>query len=425
MKKRFGWLALTWFGIVILPVPLIILLNRQLVDTSDHLFAYDCGIVAYVWWLVAIYLSTRPRWLVNRVGMPFIYMVHGMLGIIAIAAATAHKFLSFSMFPLIKDTGNIAWYLEIFLMIYAVLFLSGWLVDRVKWIHQAKQFLENHGLKHQISLWIHRLNWFAVALIWLHVQLINRLAVPGFRFIFNLYTFVVVILYLWWKYRQTVGYEQGIVISNEAVDDQLQALTIKLANNSHSFAAGDFYFIRFQNAFRGSSEYHPFSVFSKPNQNREVTFMIQRLGDFTKQVAQVPTGTKVKLEGPFGLFDQEVKSAQGPVVLYGLGSGVAPLISLADQYYNSKSIHLVWSGPQIHDDYYQKQLNMLRENGVVVSAQEHRFAQQDLQKLFTPEEISNGIAIVVGSANKVIQVEKQLRRIGWKRSRIKDERLTM
>lgn len=56
----------------------------------------------------------------------------------ALIAATIHRFTSFSMFPLIKQTGNIAWYLEIFLLAYAALFLSGWLVDRLRNLNRPR-----------------------------------------------------------------------------------------------------------------------------------------------------------------------------------------------------------------------------------------------------------------------------------------------
>lgn len=236
--------------------------------------------------------------------MPTVYLLHGLLGVFAIGLATIHKFLSFSMFPLIKDTGNIAWYLEIFLIIYAILFLSGWLVDRVALLRHAKGLLERHLFKHQVSLWIHRLNWVVVALIWLHVQLISRLDIPAFRLVFNLYTLMTILVYLWWKIRQRHGFQRGVVVTNEAIDNHLQSLTVQLTTNRRPYHAGDFYFIRFDHAFRGSGEEHPFSVASVPNQKNEVTFMVQRLGDYTDQVAQVPVGTKVKLEGPFGRFDQ-------------------------------------------------------------------------------------------------------------------------
>ncbi|MDU1506490.1 MAG: hypothetical protein E6907_09305 [Limosilactobacillus vaginalis] len=45
-------------------------------------------------------------------------------------------------------------------------------------------------------------------------------------------------------------------------------------------------------------EAHPFSVASVPKDSpRKVTFMVHRLGDFTRQVNKIPRGTKVKLEG--------------------------------------------------------------------------------------------------------------------------------
>lgn len=268
-----------------------------------HLFAYDCGIVAYVWWLLTIYLATRTKWLVNRITLPSTYMVHGVLEVLALIAATFHKYLAFSMFPIIKDTGNIAWYLEIFLVVYAILFLSGWLVDRWPAWKRLKDFLQHRVLKHQLSLWLHRLNWLVVALIWLHVQLIGRLNIPGFRILIDAYTLVILITYLVWKWRLAGGDQQGVVTQNERVDDHLQAVTVQLSPGQ-TYHAGDYYFIRFIGAFAGSKEYHPFSVASAPNGNpRIVTFLIQRLGDYTDQVNKITPGTHVQLEGPFGQFD--------------------------------------------------------------------------------------------------------------------------
>lgn len=37
MRKRIGWLSLTWLGIIILPIPLLLILNQQMVDTPRSL----------------------------------------------------------------------------------------------------------------------------------------------------------------------------------------------------------------------------------------------------------------------------------------------------------------------------------------------------------------------------------------------------
>lgn len=112
-----------------------------------------------------VLLSTRPHWLEQAIGMPAIYAIHGALGVMALIAATIHRFYSFSMFPLIKETGNVAWYLEIVMILYAVLFLSGWLTDRLAPVKAMKTFLERQGFKHQVTMWLHRLNFVAIALI--------------------------------------------------------------------------------------------------------------------------------------------------------------------------------------------------------------------------------------------------------------------
>src|SRR5699024_344679 len=77
-------------------------------------------------------LSTRPRWLEKYIGIPSMYFLHASLGVAALIAANAHKFLSPGADHLVETTGDIAWYLAIVGIIYAIVFMSGWLVDRFK-----------------------------------------------------------------------------------------------------------------------------------------------------------------------------------------------------------------------------------------------------------------------------------------------------
>ena len=187
-------LTLTWLILILLPLPLVLILNHGLIDTPDHLLAYDFGIFAYVWWLLIVLLATRPHWLEQRIGMKTMYGIHGALGVAALLAATIHRFTSFTMFPMIKQTGDAAWYLEIVLLLYAVLFLSGWLTDRIRLLDSCQKIVE-HLLKHQVTMWIHRLNFVVIILIWLHVQLIPRLGmVPYFRLVFDLYTIIALLV---------------------------------------------------------------------------------------------------------------------------------------------------------------------------------------------------------------------------------------
>lgn len=426
-KSRRIYLVLTWLILIISPFPLIIILNHGLIDTSEHLLAYDLGVVAYVWWLMIVLISTRLHWLTQRIGLPALYGIHGALGIMALIAATIHRFTSFSMFPLIKQTGNVAWYLELFVLAYAVLFLSGWLVDRLSSLNYFKTWVEHHLLNHQATMWIHRLNFVVIALIWFHVHFIPRLGmVLGFRLIFDIYTGVTMLLYCWSKLKIGRYHQVATVKKNVSLGTDMQELTLQFSDDHESYQAGDFYFLSFRNANGVSKEPHPFSVSSAPrNKPYEVSFMIHRLGDFTHQITNVPVGTKVTLEGPFGLFDRKVKNSNEPLILYGLGSGVAPLISLAQQYAGSKQLHLIWSGPQVNNPYYQKIITDLRKNGVRVDVQEHRFVTKDLIRIISSNELKMANVIIVGSASRILNVRRRLHELGFSQDRLMDERMTM
>lgn len=200
MKSHKFSLLVAWLVLaVILPLPLILILNMGLVDSTPKLVAYDFGIIAYVWWLIIVYLSTKPKWIKKMIGLPSTYMMHGILGILALIAATIHRFTAISYHAIIKNTGDIAWYLEIFLIIYAIIFLSPWL-KKISWLREFKAKAVK-VLTPKVSLWIHRLNFVAIALIWVHVNLIPRIVrVPYFTLIFDLYTLFFLAAYAYKKF---------------------------------------------------------------------------------------------------------------------------------------------------------------------------------------------------------------------------------
>lgn len=358
MKRHNITSGLIWIILMILlPLPLIFILNTGLTDSTSNLIAYDFGIFAYVWWLADIYLSTRPKWIANMIGLPSMYLMHGMLAVFALLAATIHKFTSSSFHAIIRNTGNIAWYLEIILMILAIFFLSGWLSDRLNWAKQLKS-RTSKVVNHQVSVWIHRLNFVVIALIWLHVNVIPRIAnVPYFTIVFDIYTVIFIAIYFYKKFITDADMKNsGEVVINQPLTHNIQKLSLKLNKDAKEYNAGDFYFLSFR-AKGKSTEAHSFSVASKPKKD-QLDFIIHKVGNFTKNIDQYEVGTPVHLEGPYGLFNQEAKNAQGPIVLYALGTGIAPLLSLAQEYTGKKDIHLIWSTSS-KENYFTDKLKTL------------------------------------------------------------------
>ena len=91
--------------------------------------------------------------------------------------------------------------------------------------------------------------------------------------------------------------------------------------------AGQFYMLRIMNAANWDKP-HPFSISAAPN-SRYVRFTIGDRGDFTKGLAELKVGTKVFLEGPYGVFTEERRTRE-KVTLIAAGVGAPPIRALAE-----------------------------------------------------------------------------------------------
>lgn len=75
--------------------------------------------------------------------------------------------------------------------------------------------------------------------------------------------------------------------------------------------------------------------------------------------------------------------------------------------------------------YFKDRLARLEANGVRITKQAHRFGFNNLQHILSDNEVNHGLAIVVCSAGKVLQVRRTLHQLGFDNSKITDEHLTM
>jgi predicted ferric reductase len=91
--------------------------------------------------------------------------------------------------------------------------------------------------------------------------------------------------------------------------------------------AGQFYMLRIMNKENWSKP-HPFSISAAPN-SRFVRFTIGDRGDFTSQLPDLKVGTRVFLEGPYGVFTEERRTKE-KVTLICAGVGAPPIRALAE-----------------------------------------------------------------------------------------------
>lgn len=73
---------------------------------------------------------------------------------------------------------------------------------------------------------------------------------------------------------------------------------------------------------------HPFSISAAPSDTK-LRITVRDLGSGTKALSRLPLGTRVSIEGPYGLFTDEARTAD-QVVFIGAGIGIAPIRSLLE-----------------------------------------------------------------------------------------------
>nr|WP_276542765.1 hypothetical protein [Limosilactobacillus fermentum] len=195
---------------------------------------------------------------------------------------------------------------------------------------------------------------------------------------------------------------KGRVIGNRPLSPRVQEVTVKLSSQASPYQAGAVYFLSFRG--RGiPAEWHPFSVASASQAAPpEVKLVIDRVGDFTKRIGQVPPGCPVVLQGSFGRFEQEIEATapQTPLVLIAMGVGIAPLRSLVQRYVGKRPITLLWSVHVPTERYFEGEFKDLakREATFAYHSQVGRLTKERLVTLLTESERVRAKVIVVGSA---------------------------
>lgn len=411
MLKRWPYtLGLVW-GIVlfVLPLPLIQALAIGLPSIySGETLAIQVGSIAYVWFLAAIYLATRPHWLDRLIGLPSIYMVHGMLSLLAILLAYLHK-SGTSSAGWIKTTGDWAFDLFLFLMVYSLVFMAGWLTNRVPPLAALKRWLEKI-FKHELSVWLHRLNLVAVALVFIHVQLISYItAIHPFMWLFDGYTAIVAVAYLWSKW-QNWQVPSGKLVAKREIGPNFFEFTLRLPRRHRDhIAPGDYIFIKFPD-IAGLRELHPFSVVNQVTAG-EVILAIRGDGDFTRAVQQLDVGVRVGLSAGYGRFTPFVQEhPHARLVLIAGGSGMVPMIALA-QAYGDRPVTLYYAAHRQQDLIYLPELKALAAQHPLlqVHAQEGRF---DVAQVARAEADANAVYLLSGPGSLGRSWQRALRQAG-------------
>lgn len=146
----------------------------------------------------------------------------------------------------------------------------------------------------------------------------------------TLYLFVLVNV-VWYRVLRPIVRSMRVSLRVAGVvRESSDTVSIYLTGNkvgSLGGEAGQFYMLRVLTPSQWWRP-HPFSISAAPNESF-VRFTVGNRGDDTALLQHLKTGTKVMLEGPYGVFTEERRTKE-KVVLMAAGIGVPPIRAMAE-----------------------------------------------------------------------------------------------
>lgn len=109
-------------------------------------------------------------------------------------------------------------------------------------------------------------------------------------------------------------------------DNDVFKIQLSPVDKKMAYEPGQFAYLSFTNS-RVSKEIHPFTVTSHPDE-KELSFAIKMLGDYTKTLNKLRIGETARIWGPHGNFADRFFKSDKDAIFIGGGIGIAPFISM-------------------------------------------------------------------------------------------------
>ena len=174
---------------------------------------------------------------------------------------------------------------------------------------------------------------------------------------------------------------------------------------------------------------HPFSLSEAPD-GRSFRITVKALGDHTSRLAQIPVGTRVLAEGPFGVFTDAVRTREKVALVAG-GIGVTPVRALLEEL--EGDLVVVYRVISKEDVIFGDELEQLaRERGAVLHVVDGDHATSAGRRLLSPDhlrrlvpDIDERDVYVCGPPAMTDQTERNVRRAGVPPRHIHTERFAL
>ena len=190
---------------------------------------------------------------------------------------------------------------------------------------------------------------------------------------------------------------------------------------------GQFFLFRFLTPGRWWKT-HPFSLSAAPTQNfMRVT--VKDLGDDTRKLPQVRTGTRVLVEGPYGTFTESRRTRRRVLLIAG-GIGITPLRAMLDSFDRNVDVVLLYRVATRDEIVFEDELRKfaLARNRTVHIIVGNTIGDDETDLLSIPAlergvpHLASRECFVCGPPPMIAALRARLEKLGIPRSRIHFER---
>lgn len=202
--------------------------------------------------------------------------------------------------------------------------------------------------------------------------------------------------------------------------------------NEFSYKAGQFGIFRFLNK-KIWMESHPYSLSDIPNKDY-LRITVKNLGASSATLKNIPTGTKVIIDGPNGIFTEKEKQKDRILLIAG-GVGITPIRALIEQLAkNNKDLILLYSTRRTNQIIFQQELEDLTKkypNNLKVhyitseeeSTNKFKLIDEVCTSCLVPD-INSREAYICGPSGMMKSLKKQLINLGVNKSNIYYEKFS-
>ncbi|MFA6428716.1 MAG: ferredoxin reductase family protein [Candidatus Buchananbacteria bacterium] len=224
-------------------------------------------------------------------------------------------------------------------------------------------------------------------------------------------------IYLWWYHGFFV--QKVVQENNEVVSVYLSGKNL----DKFKFQAGQFANFIFLTKKLYSP--HPFS-FSQGFNGKNLRITVKILGDFTKNVLQIPLGTKVIIDGPLGLFTVPAPSAKKFLFIAG-GIGITPIRALLESLTKTGADSILFYGNrQLNTLVFKEELRQFKQKNYFIISHEQIAEGIDCRRGFIDQEKIIKLApdylerevYLCGPTPMMVVVVKILKKLGIAKTKI-------